>query len=341
MKTILYIFRNKQAGFSIEGLFTKLAAAIRAKHYVKVTEVYMPYLAVSSRTVWENLRFTYRQQADLYHITGEVHYLALALPPARTILTIHDCVSLERQHTAGNTIRFKVIYFLFYYLPIHRAGYVTTISEKSRQELIRFIGPKLVEKVRVIPNHYNPDFKPSPRPFNNQNPRILHVGTGANKNLPRLIDALQGVCCTLVIIGRLSLLQKEQLTQSGLFYIQRENLSNSEVIKEYEACDIVSFVSTYEGFGLPIIEANAVGRVVLTSSLSPMRELAGSAAHLVDPHCVDSIHSGILHLINDPVYREQLILAGYQNAAKYTIENVSAQYAALYQEVLAHQDQAL
>ncbi len=301
----------------------------------------MPNLGVSIQTLWKNLRFTFRQQADIYHITGELHYLALALPPARTILTIHDCVSLERQHKAGNVIRFSFIYLLFYYLPIRRAEYVITISEKSKQELIHFVGPKLSGKIRVISNHYNPDLKPSRKEFNSKQPRILHIGTGENKNLPRLVDALQGIPCTLVIIGRLSVSQKDQLTESGLSYTQKENLPDREIIKEYEACDLVSFVSTYEGFGMPIIEANAVGRVVLTSSLSPMRELAGEAAHLADPYCIDSIHSGIQLLINDSAYRERLILAGYQNAAKYTIENVSAQYAALYQEVLTHEEQAL
>ena len=57
--------------------------------------------------------------------------------------------------------------------------------------------------------------------------------------------------------------------------------------------DILSFVSTYEGFGMPIVEANAIGRVVVTSNVLSMPEVAGNAAHLVDPFDVNSIREGI------------------------------------------------
>ena len=70
-----------------------------------------------------------------------------------------------------------------------------------------------------------------------------------------------------------------------------------EVVALYQSCDAVCFVSTYEGFGLPILKAQAVGRPVLTSDISPLREVAGEGALKVDPLDVAAIRSGLTRLI--------------------------------------------
>ena len=328
-----YIFRKIYAGYSIEGLFTQLAATMRQSHTYTVEEAFAPNMTLSLSCLYKNLRFAARQRADIYHITGDVHYLILALPPARTVLTIHDCVSLTRQQGAGNPIRFRLLWLLYYYLPMHRAHYMTTVSEKSRQELQHYMGVALANKVRVVPNHYNPRFKPSPKAFNEHKPTILHIGTAPHKNLPRLLEALAGICCSLTIIGHLSPEQRQQLDLSGLDYVQKERLTETEILAEYVACDLVAFASMYEGFGMPIIEANAVGRPVLTSALSPMQDVAGPGACLVDPDSVPSIRAGILRIITDEDYRHQLIDAGYENARQYTIEQIATRYEAIYQEL--------
>ena len=75
------------------------------------------------------------------------------------------------------------------------------------------------------------------------------------------------------------------------------NLSNEEIKKKYEDCDILTLVSTYEGFGMPIIEANRVGRPVITSNILSMPEVAGEAACLVNPFDIENIN--FLRIIND------------------------------------------
>ncbi|ARK11359.1 glycosyltransferase family 1 protein [Fibrella sp. ES10-3-2-2] len=333
---LTYLFRKRGAGYSIEGLFSQLAGHLRAKTVHTITEAHAPRMELSLSCLYENLRFAARQPAsDLYHITGDVHYLMLALPSARTILTIHDCVSLNRQREAGNPIRFSVLWLLYYFLPMRRARYITTVSEKSKQEILHYMGAALASKVTVIPNHYNPRFKASPKVFSAQKPSILQVGTAAHKNLPRLIEALTGLSCALTIVGTLSPGQEEQLRASGIEYTQKDCLSEAEMAAEYLSCDVVAFTSTYEGFGMPIIEANAIGRPVLTSALSPLSEVAGQAACLVDPFSVDSIRQGLLRILTDGLYREQLLQAGYANASRYTIDQVATQYNALYNQILA------
>jgi glycosyltransferase involved in cell wall biosynthesis len=84
---------------------------------------------------------------------------------------------------------------------------------------------------------------------------------------------------------------------------------------------------------MPIVEANKVGRIVVTSNISSMPEIAGSAAIFVDPLSVASINSGIQEAIlklNEP---SELIEAGKQNAERFDLINVSDAYAKLYYKI--------
>lgn len=330
---LLYLFRKRNSGFSIEGLFAYLSEYVGSQHPYAIERVYLPHMTLRPRNLWANLRMARQQRADVYHITGDVHYLMLALPPARTVLTIHDCISLERQVAAGNWVQYRLLWLLFYYLPMRRATYITTVSEKSKQELARYVGPRLAGKVRVVPNYVNPRFKPATGTFNEACPTILQVGTNSHKNLPRLIDALTGISCTLVIVGRLSVEQQAHLVNANIKYVLKEQLTDEEMVSEYERCDMVAFVSTYEGFGLPILEANAVGRPILTADISPLREIAGEAACLANPYSVASIRAGLYRIITDAVCRKQLIQTGYSNVDRYSMKQVAAQYKAIYQEI--------
>jgi glycosyltransferase involved in cell wall biosynthesis len=81
---------------------------------------------------------------------------------------------------------------------------------------------------------------------------------------------------------------------------------------------------------MPIVEANAVGRVVVTSNLLSMPEVAGGAAHLVDPFDVSSIRSGILKVIEDDSYREALITKGFANRKRFDTRQIAQEYAEIY-----------
>src|SRR6185295_15737253 len=125
--------------------------------------------------------------------------------------------------------------------------------------------------------------KRSDKTFNCDNPVLLFIGSLPNKNLSRVIEALKGLDCTLNIIGHTDEQQLLRMKEYNINYILEKNLSNKEMAARYEQADIILFPSLYEGFGLPVIEGFKAGRAVLTSEISPMKELADGAAWLVDP----------------------------------------------------------
>ncbi|WP_160167078.1 glycosyltransferase [Rhodopirellula baltica] len=186
----------------------------------------------------------------------------------------------------------------------------------------------------MVPVAISENFALSEKEFDSQCPVILQVGTAANKNLPRLAEALRGVRCRLRIVGPLSESQKELLKVNGIEFEQMAGISQRELISCYCKSDLVTFASTSEGFGMPILEANATGRPVVTSNVTSMPEVAGDAACLVDPFDVDSIRDGILRIMENPDYREMLIKNGFRNVKRYQPATIAAQYIAIYDEIL-------
>ena len=93
---------------------------------------------------------------------------------------------------------------------------------------------------------------------------------------------------------------------------------------------MVVFASLYEGFGLPILEAQAMGRPVITSNFGAMKEAAGEGALLVDPYSVEAIREAILRITREPALREDLIAKGRENAERFRAEAVAARYGELY-----------
>jgi glycosyltransferase involved in cell wall biosynthesis len=96
---------------------------------------------------------------------------------------------------------------------------------------------------------------------------------------------------------------------------------------------MVVFASLYEGFGLPILEAQAMGRPVITSNFGAMKEAAGEGALLVDPYSVEAIQEAILRITREPALREDLIAKGLRNVERFRAEAVARQYAGIYRRM--------
>lgn len=217
---------------------------------------------------------------------------------------------------------------------------ITTISEKSKIELEAII-PFAKSKIRVIPNPYNPNLLEGNRSgyddfdIDTNKPIVLHLGTKSNKNLERTIAAMEGLPYKMYILGKLSDEQASLLARHEIDFHAFFNLPYSEVARLYYQCTLVCFASLYEGFGMPIIEAQLVGKPVITSNIEPMPWVAGtSGAHFVNPNSVEDIRNGIVKLVEDETYRDQLVANGYENILRFEPRKVAQMYEEVYREVL-------
>ncbi len=267
-------------------------------------------------------------QHDVTHVTGDTYFLTLLLRRKTTVLTVLDVLSILRVKGLKGWI-FRLIW---YRLAMSRASVVTVISEATRRRLIE-LDLANGHDIRVVPCCTFPEFMPKARPFDARRPAILLTGTAWNKNVERVLEALAGVSCKVRLIGKPTARQLEVARAAGIEFSNASGLSDTDMVREYEQCDMLVLASTEEGFGLPILEAQATGRVVVTSALSSMPEVAGDAAEFVDPYSVNSIRQGVLRVIADDAHRQMLIARGFENVKRFDARLIAEQYAAIYREL--------
>jgi glycosyltransferase involved in cell wall biosynthesis len=321
---VIHLQRKPTPGwFSVERLFEDVRSEMPGDIRVRVRINQHPSQGIFGRlsdalAAWWN-------RSEVNHVLGDVHYLAWFLPRRRTVLTVLDCVTLERL----TGWRRRIFWFLWYWWPLRRSRHVTVISEYSAEALRRWTGIE-ADRIHVIPPPLSPEFEPKPRVEGRARPRLLHIGTTPNKNLPRVIEAIDGLDVTLAIVGDPDEAVRDELEKRGIDHEIKAGLSREELVDQYRQADAIVFASTYEGFGLPIIEGQAVGRPVVAGDAGAMPEAAGGAACLVDPFSVDSIRAGIERVLKDQDYAAGLVERGFENAKRYSPVRLARDYAKVY-----------
>jgi glycosyltransferase involved in cell wall biosynthesis len=334
MTPVHYYFRHPgNIYFSIEKLFREIAGNISRDYadQFNISFFYLP-LPTAFANIWKNISYVRKTQSTLNHVTGDSHYAILGCNSKNiNVLTIHDTVMLRRLKRTNP--KFWIIKWIWYDLPVCKADMITVISESSRQDLIHFTGCD-EKRIRIIGNFYDGRFQKSDKPFCKERPLLLFIGSAENKNLDRLIPALKGLSVKLHIVGNPTPSQLQLLKENDISNRVSSGLSDEEMRQAYMNCDMLVFPSVYEGFGLPIMEAQLTGRPVLTSNLSPMKEVAGKGAMLTDPYDPQSIRAGIIKIIDDDVFREQMVQDGFENVKRFDPDIVAGQYASLYEELI-------
>lgn len=327
---VIHFQRRSRPGFnfSIESIFENLRC--RLKDTVDFTVATSSYFNDGYASKILNIvQAAFRSKKNaIAHITGEVHFLNLLMPGKNVLLTIHDCRFMERKTGLAK----NMMGWLYLEQPVKKAALVTVISESTKAEVLRYTSCP-AEKIMVIPNSVDDIFRPAPKTFNKDCPVILQVGAASNKNLGRLAEALKGIRCRLVVIGDVSAPDLKKLQGNSVDFLIKNNLTKEQLYQEYVSADMLAFASTYEGFGMPVIEANCVERAVLTSNISSLPEVAGNAACLVNPYSVEAIRKGLLSIIEDDGYRQQLIENGKQNRLRFNGNTIADAYYQVYKKI--------
>lgn len=316
------------ANHSVEAIFATMRSAlagtlpITTVTAVEESRGVLPRLAI--------LRQAASLDADVVHITGDITFAALGVPRRRAIVTILDCI----HETWPRSLRRSLVEACWLRWPVRHVARVTAISSFTRDRVAALAGIDATA-IRVIAPCLLPGFGPAPAPGRRERPRLLQVGATPNKNLERLAEALAGLPVELRVVGRLGASQRAAMARHGIACEELVGLDGAAVRAAYADADVVTFASTYEGFGMPIIEGQATGRPVVTGNVTAMPETAGDAACLVDPFDPASIRAGIARVLEDAAYREALVARGFANVERFRPARLAEQYRQLYLDVAA------
>lgn len=266
------------------------------------------------------------------------------------IVTLHDLSFYH--HPEWFSWSYNLYYRTVTPIFIRRSRKVLTVSEWSKSEILKKFkfSP---EKITVIPNAASDCFQPqtpktpshsqsrvarsqkpeashqspearSQKPKASRQPFILSVASqDPRKNLDRLIRAYQSSRFKseyqLTLVGKgdsiFKMKSSTQIHRYSIGYVKDDELSDL-----YAHASLFVYPSLYEGFGLPPLEAMAMGCPVILSDIPVFHEVFGDAAHYVDPWDVDSIKAGIEQVLDREDYRQELIQKGYRQAQNYQWE---------------------
>ena len=306
---------------------------------------------------WEQfgiVRSGLRERIDLLHCP---YWASPLWAPWPTVVTVHDVIQLVMPQYAWRKV--SRLYFDLVSTSARRARAIITVSERSKQDIVRKLGVP-AERIFVIGNAVDESFHPVRDAWSLAAVRerygigqrfILYFGGfDLRKNVPRIIQAYARLPQSLraehqlVIAGRYANLG-HPLFPDPRVEVERLGLEQSVVftgqIREqdkaplYSAATVFAFPSLYEGFGIPVLEAMACGTPVLTSNQSALPEVAGDAALLVDPYDVDAIAHGLQALLEDPRRQGELAERGLARARQFTWRQVADQTLNVYRAVAA------
>ncbi len=252
-----------------------------------------------------------------------VYWSAGFVPPAvmhiPSVVTVHDLTHLRFYS------RFHSAYYNFYLKPLYRlCSAIICVSDYTRREFLEWSGMS-PNKVSVVYNSVDRIYLENQEAAQLPYRYVLYPGNHRSyKNLQRLITAYAASVLPqrdihLAMTGDVNQTLVEHARRAGvesrLHFLGRVN--DEDLPKLYKGALFVAFVSLYEGFGLPIVEAMASGVAVLTSNVSAMPEVAGNAALMVDPYSIKDIAGALDRLAGDTVLRDELVARGREHVTRF------------------------
>src|SRR5437773_3702092 len=331
---------------------------------------FVTYLSVDERSPWVPARFAVKRvsanpfvrlgfelashlrqdRPDLLH----VQYTAPVACPVPVVVSVHDVSFLEHPEYFTRDRAWQLQFTVR--RTVRRAARILTGSEFSRSSILKVYGDLDEDKVVVVPNAAASEFRPISREaasaavrerFSIAAPFVLSVGDiqprknqiGLIRAFARMVRAYPQLKQNLVLAGKETWFAdrvREAARDSGVAdRIQFFGfVSDADLLQLYNACDLFVFPSFYEGFGLPVLEAMACGRAVVSSNTSSLPEVVDGAAILFDPYAVDEIVRALADLLLDSELRARMERLGLQRAAHFSWQKTGQKTLEVFHEVL-------
>lgn len=329
---IVYFYWSEKCGKSINRSFDNLVNALKADKDLNIKEYAVPYSGSNPIHVLKNIIYVYKRRSKkgINHVTGDIHYCILGLLGCTSVLTIHDDYSYRQAKKGMWGKLYKYIFWI--YLPIKFATAVLCITETTRNSISKLYKNR---KIKVFTNHTWPaEYKYYPKIFNAVKPIILQISTGKNKNLETTIRALEGLNAKLIVVERMTDSQIKLAQSLQIEYVNTGRISDKEILELYINADIVAFPSSYEGFGMPIVESQLIGRSLITTDAPPMNWVAGSNCYfLKNPLDVREMRDLINRIVNNAEERNFYISEGLKNAKRFSVQNAVKNLLDIYKSI--------
>ena len=259
------------------------------------------------------------------------HFDVPIMLPKNSSVTIHDLIHFRLPKYFSKTKR--LLASILIKRTIKKSDEIVTVSYSSKRDLVElFDCPP--DKVKVRYNSVDPKFKclttdeiEKFRRTNGLGDYILCVGNRKpHKNLKTAILSFiklkeQFSELKLIIVGRsftvdgLNDLNMDSINSSGILFTGE--VSDDELVCFYNAAKVFLFLSLYEGFGLPPLEAMACGLPVIVSNMSSLPEVVGDGGILVNPNDIEEVAKALRHILKDEGFRLGIIEKGVKRARKF------------------------
>ncbi|MEO1390973.1 MAG: glycosyltransferase family 1 protein [Cyanobacteria bacterium J06634_6] len=368
---IAILRRARHASFSMDVYADALIAGLhQVRPHWEIVELFPQDPTQGSRTnslvkglqkYYQRYRLYPRQLrahiADVYHIIDHSDgYLVAHLKQhqAPTVVTCHDIINLIHPELFLDRARFPKLSMATWQHSLRRmceADQVITVSRHTAKDIVAHL-PLNPAKVTVIPNGVESSFNPLDpaetalfRESLGIPPEVcclLNVGSNnPRKNIITILKALDrlGQAGLLVHFCKAG----DDFTGAQKAFIRDHNLADhvtylgkpdkNTLQKIYNAADILVAPSTYEGFGITVLEAMMCGLPTITSNVTSLPEVAGDAAILIDPLNTTALCEAIERLNSDPQLKQSLIHKGRARAQTFTWENTAEQVAQTYERL--------
>ena len=299
-----------------------------------------------------------KQQADIFHIIDHsdghiARWLQKNQQP--NIVTCHDLINLIQPENVYDQARLASISMAAWKYAIagmHQANHIIAVSSHTEKDVVQQLNIK-PERITVVPDAVESIFTRLPEieisTFRQQKgiaPQtfcLLNVGSNhPRKNVftaLKVIQVLQdkGLPIHFWKVGADFTPEQKQFIQSH----QLENYvsylgkpDKHELVKIYNAADVLLAPSLYEGFGMTLIEAMACGTAAIAANVTSLPEVAGDAAILVEPTDISAIVQAIYRLLEDKSYLNLLVERGLTRSQSFTWEKTAEQIATIYEKTL-------
>lgn len=225
------------------------------------------------------------------------------------------------------------------YKAIRHSDYIICISENTKKDLLKFFPEIDEKKVRVIYNGVSDDYYPIQEEISSYLPLpiysyVIFVGSREKyKNFELTVDSITSANYKLVIVG--TELSQEELdflnSKIPGRYKEMGRVDNITLNRLYNGAYALIYPSQYEGFGIPVLEAQKAGCPVIAYHSSSIPEIIGSTPLLLNELTVDSIKNR-LNILTDKEIRKGIINKGLENACRFTWDKMCQEVLDLYNE---------